>query len=61
MEGSIKVKRPPHKIVTMKKCPKCDGTDLLVLPGSPTYYSCQNKECLSHKKPPDSKLYNDSN
>ncbi len=37
---------------TMEKCPKCGGTDLMVLPGSQTtYYACKNRECPNNKPP----------
>ncbi len=45
------VKRPKEKkLKTMKKCPKCDGTDLMVLPGSTTYYACKNLKCPNNQQ-----------
>lgn len=47
-------KKIPREI-PRKKCKACGGDDVFVIPGSPTFTVCRNKECPSAKvqEPPE--------
>jgi hypothetical protein len=44
--GEMKIPKKPTKT---KKCPRCEGTDIMVISGSPTFYFCHNDKCPSRE------------
>ena len=44
------IKFPKSKPEIAKICPRCAGSDVMIIPGNPTYYYCKDKNCPSHLK-----------
>lgn len=32
-----------------RRCPQCNSTDVIFVPGSPTYFYCKEEDCPSKK------------